>query len=296
MLTRQTHLPAASLLAGVLGQLLSACSSPHAGGPGAAARIAAEPPRPGPVVVFEAGAGEGRDTWSRVAPAIAKDAPVFAYTRDSLHGTDTTTDGADGAAVVHRLRARLAELGHRPPFLLVGHSIGGLYMQLFARLYPSEVAGVVLIDTTTVDHRARMRAEQPAAYRTVQAFTTLNTLTPLGAELRAMDRTSAQWHAAGAFPTCPCLVLTATEPDALSGRGFMQFTATLQAELATQWPGAEQRIVEAGHYIHREAPDTVIAAVREVLARARASGSAETLRTEVQTSAPGSGSMSRSPP
>jgi hypothetical protein len=44
----------------------------------------------------------------------------------------------------------------------------------------------------------------------------------------------------------------------------------LQTELVTQWPGAEQRFVDATHYIHREKPDDVVTAIREVVDRARA--------------------------
>lgn len=254
------------LLGGALSLLLSACAAPPSG---SASASSAGEPKPGPVVVFEAGAGEGRDTWSRVAPEIAKDAAVFAYTRGSLHGSERETSGADGAAVVHRLRARLKELGLKPPYVLVGHSLGGLYMQLFAKLHPEEVAGVVLVDSTTADHRERMRTEQPAAFRAVQVLTTVHAITPLGAELRGMEKTAAQWHAAGDFPACPAIVLTATEPGAVGGREFVQFTIALQSELIAQWPGAEQRVVATGHYIHREAPGTVIAAIRDVLARTR---------------------------
>ncbi|MFZ6686359.1 alpha/beta fold hydrolase [Undibacterium sp. SXout11W] len=99
------------------------------------------------VVVFENGARETLDTWEKVIADIGKDAKIFAYNRPGYGKSEVTSAPRDGLTIVEELRQILRQQGLKPPYLLVGHSMGGLYMQLFARMYPQEVQGVVLVDS-----------------------------------------------------------------------------------------------------------------------------------------------------
>ena len=140
-------------------------------------------------------------------------------------------------------------------------------MQLFAKLYPTEVAGVVLVDTTCPDQMARMKEERPGNYALLQTMVTVNALHTMSAEVRGMTETSRQWHAAGPFPRCPMILLTANRPTPIDGAGFLAFMHRLHAGLIGAWPGAEQRLVDSSHYIQRQRPDAVITAIRDVIAR-----------------------------
>lgn len=222
-----------------------------------------------PAVVFEAGAGDDMRVWSKVYPDVATSTTAFAYSR---RGQDVGTPGIwnrNGDAIVEQLRSLLAARGVKPPYILVGHSLGGLYLQLFAKRHPDEVAGIVLVDTTTADQWERTKKEHFGAYLSVQTVSTLTALGADGAELRGVPETSRQWMEAGALPRCPTILLTATKPGALGGQSFVEFRKQLQTHLAQSWPGAEQRFVETSHYIQREKPEAVIEAIRDVLARSR---------------------------
>jgi pimeloyl-ACP methyl ester carboxylesterase len=221
-----------------------------------------------PVVVFEAGAGDGLNTWASVFPEVAKFTTAFAYSRRGYGGGAPMLVHRDGASIVAELRTLLAARQLKPPYLLVGHSLGGLYMQLFAKLYPDEVAGVVLVDPTSPDQTARMKEERPANYALLQSMTTLNALHTVSAEVRGMTATSQQWHAAGGFPQRPMILLSANRAAALDGADFPAFIQRLQASVVSDWPGAEQRFIDSHHYIQRERPEVVIAAIREVFDRA----------------------------
>lgn len=222
-----------------------------------------------PVVVFEAGAGDGMESWAKVLPEIQGFASTFAYSRRGHGGSLPPPLRRNGSDVVKELRELLKARGARPPYVLVGHSIGGLYMELFAKLHPEEVAALVLVDATHPDHLEGLRLERPTSYHLVQTAMTLNTLNPLGAELRGIQETAREWHAAGPLPQCPTILLTATKSRLMDGKDFAQFTARLQTELVHQWPGAEQRLVDATHYIQNEKPEIVIATIREVVERVR---------------------------
>ena len=101
-----------------------------------------------PTVVLQAGGGEMSSAFGWIAPVVAEETRVCVYDRAG-HGwsepTGTAQDGAQVAADLHTLLER----GQVPgPYVLAGHSFGGLYTLTFAALYPDEVAGMVLVDTT----------------------------------------------------------------------------------------------------------------------------------------------------
>src|SRR3990167_4289477 len=100
------------------------------------ASIYAESYGKGPVVVFESGLGDGIDVWSKVAPEIAKHATVILYDRAGTKKSKfliKTTQPQTAQIVVNNLKSLLQKMNLKPPYILVGHSLGGLYIQLFAR-------------------------------------------------------------------------------------------------------------------------------------------------------------------
>jgi pimeloyl-ACP methyl ester carboxylesterase len=101
-----------------------------------------------PTVVLEPGAGGISSSLGWIAPAVARDTRVCVYDRAGRgwsEPADTAQDGARIATDLHTLLQR----GHVPgPYVLAGHSFGGLYVLTFAARYPDEVAGMVLVDST----------------------------------------------------------------------------------------------------------------------------------------------------
>jgi pimeloyl-ACP methyl ester carboxylesterase len=101
-----------------------------------------------PTVVLEPGAGETSSAFRWITPAVARDSRVCVYDRAGRgwsEPADTPQDAAQIATDLHTLLQR----GQVPgPYVLAGHSFGGLYVLTFAALFPDEVAGMVLVDTT----------------------------------------------------------------------------------------------------------------------------------------------------
>src|SRR5262249_40001039 len=97
----------------------------------------------GPVTVFEAGGGMRMSTWKKVFSDVATFTTAVAYNRAGFGNSSPSEAPRNGPSIVRELRAFLRELGLSPPYVLVGHSLGGLYMQPFARLPPDEGAGSV---------------------------------------------------------------------------------------------------------------------------------------------------------
>lgn len=219
-----------------------------------------------PTVVFEAGAGEQWATWDKVLPEVNNVAHTFAYTRRGYSGLPVLAH-RDAVTIVDELRTLLREQHVEPPYILVGHSLGGLYMQVFAKHHPEEVAGIVLVDTTHPDQFARMKTERRGSYWLAQTMMTLNGATTVSAEMRAVGEVQKQWHAAGPLPEVPTIVLSAMRDTSINGPEFTQFMQQLHRELVASWRGAELRMVDSDHFIQRNRPEDVVQAIRDVLGR-----------------------------
>jgi pimeloyl-ACP methyl ester carboxylesterase len=101
-----------------------------------------------PTVVLEPGQGGVSSDFAWIAPAVARDSTVCVYDRPGRGWSDATDRPQDGDQIAADLHT-LLDRAHVPgPYVLAGHSFGGLYVQAFAAKFPDQVAGMVLLDST----------------------------------------------------------------------------------------------------------------------------------------------------
>ena len=111
-----------------------------------------------PVVVLDAGLGNEMDVWSAVTMRVAEFTTVCAYNRAGLGTSDLRPPPHGAASAVDDLHALLGAAGLPAPYVLVGASFGGLDAQLYARRYPDETAGVVLVDAIAPEWDRKLEA------------------------------------------------------------------------------------------------------------------------------------------
>jgi pimeloyl-ACP methyl ester carboxylesterase len=99
-----------------------------------------------PTVVFDSGLSDWSSTWALIQPAVATRTRACSYDRPGMGYSDPATRAATPLNIVHDLHALLERARIDGPLLLVGHSLGGFNMKLYAALYPGQVAGAVLVD------------------------------------------------------------------------------------------------------------------------------------------------------
>jgi pimeloyl-ACP methyl ester carboxylesterase len=107
-------------------------------------------------VVFDAGMGDSLLAWNKVMPDISKVAKVFAYDRAGLGWSEKSPLPRTSLQVVNELHLLLDKAKVKGPLILVGHSFGGLNMQLFAKKYPENVVGLILVDSAHENEMATM--------------------------------------------------------------------------------------------------------------------------------------------
>jgi alpha-beta hydrolase superfamily lysophospholipase len=101
-----------------------------------------------PTVVLEPGAGGISSDLELIAEAVARDTRVCVYDRAGRGWSDSTDTNQDATQIATDLRTLLHRGNVPGPYVLAGHSFGGLYILTYAARYPDEVAGMVLVDTT----------------------------------------------------------------------------------------------------------------------------------------------------
>lgn len=168
--------------------------------------------------------------------------------------------------MVESLRAVLQAANIPPPYVLVGHSFGGLIMNLFARLHPSEVSAAVLVEATAPKDIDALAKHENAIQRLVRVF--LEKVAPQNpnAEVLHGQTTASELQTAPSFPCIPLIVISggkpamawATAPEALTAR------AEHQKQMACLSPMGKQVIASrSGHFPQFSEPDLVVAAIQE---------------------------------
>jgi pimeloyl-ACP methyl ester carboxylesterase len=271
-----------------------------------------------PMVILESGLGDTYASWRKVQPQIARFSRVCSYDRAGIGYSDSSAKPRTSKVIASELHTLLQKAGITPPYLLVGHSMGGFNVRLFANLYRNEVAGMVLVDASHPDQENRFPPElknMEGSWQREAQF--LEYTTPFGiprllglcddepvqraaecnwhsaqegvAELKSFSESAAQTAATITFGDMPLAVLS-HDPDKPSAdlpadlaKPTNDAWEKMQEELAHLSTRGTQTIAKnSAHYIQIDRPDIVIDAVRGVV-------------DQVRTAQPASGSKSNRP-
>lgn len=228
-----------------------------------------------PVVVLDAGLANTSATWSLVEPKVGEFARVCSYDRAGIGKSDRAPQQHSSKDIVLDLHKLLTKAAVNPPYVLVGHSFGGMNTRLYASEYPKEVVGIVLVDSTHEDESDRMLAVLPSE---ILKKAKPEDMVVRGAEAIDFDKSVAQLRAANWRRDIPLVVLTrgsaTLNPNDYAvptlAPKFEEIRLELQQELVRRSAKGRQIIAEkSGHFIHRDQPELVIEAIRQVLEEAR---------------------------
>lgn len=235
-----------------------------------------------PTVILEAGLDADHTSWNLVQPAVAQFARVCSYDRAGLGQSDPAPTPRTSQDVVQDLYQLLQNAGEIGPYILVGHSFGGLHVRMFAHEYPEKVIGVVLVDAVHEGWWSRAAALLPAPtsddsprLQNFRQFMTVEYADPAKtAEGMNIPATVAQLQAAGNLGKTPLLVLVAGIPTVLAP-GLppdleSQLNQLLQQTLPDELLALSSLSIrlpvdDSGHNIPQDQPDAVVVAIRTMI-------------------------------
>ena len=235
----------------------------------------------GPTVLLDAGSGGFSAQWVRVQREVSGTTRVCAYDRAGMGWSEMGPDPRDARQITGELHTLLGKGGIEGPYVLVGHSFGGMYMQTYAARYPDEVAGVALVDSSTdpdqfsqrpeaqdsnepqkqtsavVSQLVRLGVSLPARLGVIRLLSELDPASPelpqqQREQIDALTPSTRQWSTTALEFLAPTQTLRLGNPGSLGNKPLAVVTAgesepswlKLQDELATLSSNSIHRVVK----------------------------------------------------
>ena len=210
-------------------------------------------------IVFESGYGWDLNNWNPIRDEVSKFANIFMYDRDGVGKSAKSNQPKHSIKIIENLRSMLQKRDIKTPYVLIGHSFGGLNVRLYASKYPEDVVGVILLDSVHEDQNKKMVSfftkkiqEEYLGQFTVEAS-------------RSEFEESLEQVRGTSLGNIPLIVMTGGTQlhyTTESMNVWMEF----QKDLANLSSNSIHLIVkEAGHAIHIDHPQPVIKAIIKMM-------------------------------
>lgn len=232
-----------------------------------------------PAVVLETGMGAESDEWETVQQGVASFAQVYRYDRANRGSSDPAPKPRSVQDAADDLHMLVQAAAIPTPFVLVGHSLGGMIARLYAYQHPGDVAGLVLVDPAHEDQFERTAPllpppfpGEPAGLTNFRQFWTTGWRDPANnAEGIDFVLSQTQAHTIDTLGDLPLLLLRAgalrlIPPNHPLRDQLGALRKEMMLEIARQLSRSRMVLVEdSDHFIQREQPQAVVAAIREIV-------------------------------
>jgi pimeloyl-ACP methyl ester carboxylesterase len=241
-----------------------------------------------PTIIIDTGVGENYESWESMIESLSRETRVCAYDRAGYGQSEPGPMPRDSQRAADELHQLLANSGEDGPFLLVGHSLGALNMQVYAHNYAEEVTGLVLLDPSPLawmngegfPELRKLFIEEMKALRKDADLASISSdpdvraiapyLNSVASELEEFfERTAEEVAEIYSFGELPLTVIGATEPNpgfGENGQAYRQFWNEESQKLIGKSEMGIFILAEgSSHHIHLDAPQVVIDAILEMI-------------------------------
>ncbi|MFY9914795.1 MAG: alpha/beta hydrolase [Nocardioidaceae bacterium] len=257
-----------------------------------------------PTVVLANGLGEVSASWARIVDRVDDTTRVCAYDRAGQGWSQDAASPQDGQAAALDLHRLLSVAGEQGPYLLVGHSIGGTYAMTYAAQYPEQVAGMVLLDSSSPEQFTTLPSyagQYAVAHRVMALAPTLSRLglgrvvaavAPSHLPAAAADQVrslTSNAHAArsvsGEWQVLPDLFAQARALTTLGSRPLAVLTASESVEKTDGWAAAQDQLATlSSNRVHRVVASTHVGLLEDQPGSDEAVRAIDDIITAVRTS------------
>lgn len=213
----------------------------------------------GPTVVMDAGYGDFSKAWNSVIKEISILSNVLIYDRAGLGQSEANSKPRTSLEMVKELKELLIEAKIKPPYILVGHSFGGVNMRIYATKYPNEVYGLVLVDSTPEDYRERFLPTMPRDFQQAynKQFVYEGNYEEFMESLKQLKETRQKIDV-------PLIVLSAGK-KALYSTKSQELWHNMQREILEISSNGELVIAEkSAHYIQNDEPELIVRSIKKL--------------------------------
>ncbi|MFX1496315.1 MAG: alpha/beta fold hydrolase [Promethearchaeota archaeon] len=217
-----------------------------------------------PTVIFDSGLGDDITSWEKIFPYIASRTSALVYDRAGIGKSDFSLYSRSAEQVAQELHTLLKELKINPPYILVGHSLGGWHIRVFAGLYPKEVCGLLLIDPQEISFYKEWKRMYPKHFEyEYQTWLEYFNNSPQGEKLEweiLKNRIEAPSNPTPTLVDVPTILITSIQKEELpTEEGFNPEIRKLKFEISSKWMSRLNKATnilkaDVGHYIHKEDP------------------------------------------
>lgn len=215
-------------------------------------------------LIFENGAANCIHHWAKVLKQLPTDVNIYAYNRPGYCNSSPANTDRNSKNIADELHVTLDYLGFKPPYVLIGHSLGGLYVQHFARQFPREVHGIVLVD-----------ALSPGVFKQPNEFPWYVAIGKFIFLSNAVRNELDLAHASGAMiDSLPSIdnkpivrMFNAPKGEGNVAVDFGVFNQDIQTleKVEQLYPHAKNVVADSSHQMQDSSPELVIQAIKDVM-------------------------------
>ncbi len=216
----------------------------------------------GATVILEAGTGDTSEVWSAVQKQVEQFATVCSYDRLGVGKSDKVPVERTADEIVSDLHELLHTVSVPQPYIMVGHSIGGIYVRKYAALYPGEVAALVLVDSAHEEQFARVAQVSPEWARRIHS--------QFPAEVQRshgfLPDQRLTWRFDKPLIVIEHVAMPASDVSDTMARQSEAVFHDLQKDLASRSKYGQLREAKlSGHYIQHDQPELVTQSIKDVI-------------------------------
>ena len=219
-------------------------------------------------LVFENGSRNCIQRWEVLFNQLPANVNVFAYNRPGYCKSSSAESVRTSDNIVNELRHTLQQQGVKPPYILIGHSLGGLYMQHFARKYPNEVKGLVLVDAV---YPGLLKKPEEFPWYAKLGMTTFMS-GDMKEELYLANTSGAIIDSLPAIDHMPIVRLFNYPKSAIEDgtaisvdMGMVNKDEKLIEKIKAMYPRAKTVVADSSHQMQETSPEVVVQAILEVM-------------------------------
>ena len=218
-----------------------------------------------PAVIFESGFTVGLNEWKSVQPNIASSVTTLSYDRAGLGKSDSGVLPRTPDQIAHDLRTMLRTAQVPPPYILVGHSAGGLYILSFARLFPNEVKGLVFLDAVFAPYLSWLKAHDSQSWNTVEKGVVGPASPGVHAQWAGLIQSMNSRLKLGHFRV-PVIVVASDQPTPpFKPQSDVEEWMRVQGEFVAAMPQGRLIVTHGSHEIPEQQPQLTVRVIRQIM-------------------------------